>query len=115
MGTTVAGESVRLSWEPVEDADSYSLTLTQAQRAEQEGLCSDTHTISQSVGSTTSASISIGIDVGSTETGVLRAYTTYVVTVRAVSGARGTSGESQRMTVLTPQTSEDPILGNCAL
>ena len=114
MGTTVARESVRLSWEPVEDADSYSLTLAQAQGAEQEGLCSDSHTISQSVGST-SASISIGIDVGSTETGVLRAYTTYVVTVRAVSGARGTSGESQRMTVLTPQTSEDPILGNCAL
>ena len=114
MGTTVAGESVRLSWELVEDADSYSLTLTQAQGAEQEGLCSDSHTISQSVGST-SASISIGIDVGSTETGVLRAYTTYVVTVRAVSGARGTSGESQSKTVLTPQTSEDPILGNCAL
>ena len=111
MGTTVAGESVRLSWESVEDADSYSLTLAQAQGAEQEGLCPDTHTISQSVGST-SASISI---VGSTETGVLRAYTTYVVTVRAVSGARGTSGESQSKTVLTPQTSEDPILGNCAL
>ena len=114
MGTTVAGESVRLSWESVEDADSYSLTLTQAQGAEQEGLCSDSHTISQSVGST-SANISIGIDVGSTETEMLRAYTTYVVTVRAVSGARGTSRESQSKTVLTPQTSEDPILGNCAL
>ena len=114
VGTTVAGESVRLSWESVGNADSYSLTLTQAQGAEQEGLCSDSHTISRSVEST-SASISIGIDVGSTETGVLRAYTTYVVTVRAVSGTRGTSRESQRMTVLTPQTSEDPILGNCAL
>ena len=99
--------SVRVFWESVGDVDSYTVTLSQAQGAEQEGLCStESHSLTLSEIMATSASVPIGQDVGPSETGMLRAYTTYVVTVKTVSAVRGTSQDSQRMTVLTPQTSE---------
>ena len=100
-------DSVRVSWESVGDADSYTVTLSQAQGAEQDGLCStESHSFTLSEIMATFASVPIGQDVGPSETGMLRAYTTYVVTVKTVSAVRGTSQDSQRRTVLTPQTSE---------
>ena len=99
--------SVTVSWESVGDADSYTVTLSQAQGAEQQGLCNiESHSLTLSEIMTISAGVPIGKDVGPSETGVLRAYTTYVVTVKTVSAVRGTSQDSQRRTVFTPQTSE---------
>ena len=106
--------SVRVFWESVVDADSYTVTLSQAQGAEQEGLCStESHSLTRSDIMDTSASVHIGQDVGPSETGMLRAYTTYVMTVKTVSAVRGTSQDSQRRTVLTPHTSETLSLSVC--
>ena len=99
--------SVRVFWESVGDADSYTVTLSQAQGAEQEGLCStESHSLTRLEIMDTSASVHIGQNVGPSETRMLKAYTTYVVTVKTVSAVRGTSQDSQRRTVLTPQISE---------
>ena len=77
-----------------------------AQGTHQQGLCpTDSHTATLTAPSTT-ASIAVGGDVGSTVTDELRAYTTYEVTVVAVSDVRGTSQPSETMRILTPQTSE---------
>ncbi|CAI8032283.1 Receptor-type tyrosine-protein phosphatase delta, partial [Geodia barretti] len=65
---------------------------------------SHTATLTVDVPSTT-VSIAVGGDVGSTVTDELRAYTTYEVTVEAVSDVRGTSRPSETRRVLTPQTS----------
>ena len=76
------------------------------QGTNQEGLClTDSHTATLTATSTT-VSITVGGDVGSTVTDMLRAYTTYEVTVEAVSDVRGTSRPSETRRVLTPQTSE---------
>ena len=81
--------SVRVSWQSVENADSYTVTFTQAMGDDQEGLCSgSSHTASVSV-TTTSATIAVGLDVESA-TDMLRAYTTYSITVASVSEVLGT-------------------------
>ena len=67
-------------------------------------ICStDSHTATLTVDApSTTASIAVGGDVGSTVTDELRAYTTYEVTVEAVSNVRGTSRPSETRSVLTP-------------
>ena len=66
------------------------------------------HTASTTVDGVTTASIPVGEDVESTDD-MLRAYTTYAVTVEAVSDARGTSSPSDIETVTTPQAGKsDP-------
>ena len=89
----------------MEDADRHTVTFSQVQGTNQQGLCpSGSHTASTTVDGVTTASIPVGEDVESTDD-MLRAYTTYAVTVVAVSDARGTSSPSDTETVTTPQTS----------
>ena len=107
---TAAGSSpVTVSWRAVEDADRYTVTFSQVQGNNQQGLCpSGSHTASTTVDGVTTASIPVGEDVESTDD-MLRAYTTYEVTVEAVSDARGTSSPSDGGTVTTPQTSKSDL------
>ena len=104
----VESSPVTVSWRAVEDADRYTVTFSQVQGTNQQGLCtSGSHTASTTVDGVT-ASIPVGEDVESADD-MLRAYTTYEVTVMAVSDARGTSSPSDTETVTTPQTSKsDP-------
>ena len=104
--TDAESSSVTVSWGTVDDADRYTVTFSMAQGTNQQGLCpTDSHTATLTATSTT-VSIAVGGDVGSTVTDDLRAYTTYEVTVEAVSDVRGTSRPSETRSVLTPQTSE---------
>ena len=100
--SSVQSTTIRVSWEAVEDADRYTVTFTQTRGEDQLGLCtSDSHT-STVLATTTSASITVGHDVE--DGGQLRAYTTYSITVVAVSD-RGSGGDSDPITVTTTQTS----------
>ena len=100
--------SVGVLWEEVDDADRYIVTFSQVQGAHQQGLCPFlSHTVNVTVSSpSTTVSVGVGGDVESTVTDVLRAYTTYEVTVKTVSDVRGTSQSSDTRRILTPQTSE---------
>ena len=106
--TAAESSSVYVSWGAVVDANRYTVTFSMAQGTIQGGLCpADSHTATLTVDApSTTASIAVGGDVGSTVTDELRAYTTYEVTVVAVSDVRGTSRPSEAMRFLTPQTSE---------
>ena len=94
----VQPHSVRVSWQAVEGADTYTITFTQIMGNEQEGLCSSSH--SGSVETINGLSVVI---MGEGDE-ILRAFTTYSITVAAVSAVLGSSGDSQPMTV-TAQTS----------
>ena len=99
--------SVTVSWQAVEDADRYKVTFTQTMGNDQLGLCpSATHTASVSV-DTTSASISVGRSVDPNIHDMLKAYTTYSITVVAESDEidRINSQDSVPVTVTTAQTS----------
>ena len=99
--------SVTVSWQAVEDADRYTVTFTQTMGSDQLGLCtSATHTASVSV-DTTSASISVGQSVDPNVRDMLRAYTTYSITVVVESdeSERISSEGSVPVTVTTAQTS----------
>ena len=100
---------VTVSWRAVEDAYRYTVTFSQVQGTNQQGLCpSGSHTASTTVDGVTTASIPVGEDVETTDD-MLRAYTTYAVTVVAVSDARGTSSPSDTETVTTPQTGKSDL------
>ena len=105
---TVDSTSVTVSWDPVDDADSYTVTFTRATRADQQGLCpnagSNMHIATASVDTpTTTASINVGKLVEEDVTDMLRAFSTYFITVVAVSDAGDPSEDSDQVTVLTPQ------------
>ena len=103
----VGSTSVTVSWQAVEDADRYTVTFTQTMGDDQLGLCtSAAHTASVSV-DTTSASIAVGQDVEIGDDDMLRAYTTYSITVVAESDVSGriSSEGSVPVTVTTAQTS----------
>ena len=51
------------------------------------------------------ANISVGQDVGTNNTTMLRAYTTYFITVIAESDILGTSGGCDHIILTTPQIS----------
>ena len=105
---TVNGEgstSVTVSWQAVEDADRYTVTFTQTRGNDQLGLClGASHTANVSV-DTTSASNTVGQDVEIGDDDMLRAYTTYSITVVAESDERISSEGSVPVTVTTAQTS----------
>ena len=106
--TVVESSPVTVSWRAVADANRYTVTFSQVQGTSQQGLCpSGSHTARTTVEGVTTASIPVGEDVESAD--MLRAYTTYDVTVVAVSDARGTSSPSDTETVTTPQTSKSDL------
>ena len=105
--------SVTVSWETVNDADRYSVQFTKTTGIEQEGVCGDSfHTASVSVDapstseSRISASIGVGQMLSEDDTTMLRAYTTYSITVVAVSVLTGSSEDSEVITVTTAQISK---------
>ena len=99
--------SVSVSWQTVDDADRYTVTFTKNQGNNQQGLCiTDIHITHLSVDApSTSASIGVGQMLARDDTTMLRAYTTYSITVVAESDVRGSSEDSEPVTVTTPQTS----------
>ena len=101
----VGSVSVTVSWEAVADADSYTVTFTRATDEVQEGDCpGDSHTASVSVdASTITASIDIGKDIEADVTNMLRAYSTYSITVVAVSDEKGSSKGSIQKNITTMQ------------
>ena len=100
VGTT----SVSVSWDAVNNADRYTVTFTRATGDEQQGTCIEaTHTASVTVDApSTTASIDIGQDVESSVTNMLRAYSTYFITVVAVNDG-GNSDDSDQISILTSQ------------
>ena len=95
--------SVTVSWQTVEDADRYIVTLSQATGNDQQGLCSATHTASVTV-TNSPASIDVGQDVESATRDMLRAYTTYFITVASVSDVLGRGEDSEPAEYTTIQT-----------
>ena len=92
----VQSHSVRVSWQAVEGADTYTVTFTQTMGDKQLGLCSGSHSVSVST-----EGPSLSVVVG--EDDMLLAFTTYSITVVAVSGVSSSSEESQPMTITTAQ------------
>ena len=74
----------------------------------QQGLCiPDGHVVSVSVDApSTSASIGVGQMLAGDDITMLRAYTTYSITVVAESDVRGSSEGSEPITITTAQTSK---------
>ena len=100
--------SVTVSWGTVDDADRYTVTFTKTKGDDQEGLCNfDNHGAHVSVDATsTSASIGVGQMLAGDDTTMLRAYTTYSITVVAKSDVTGTSEDSEPVTVTTAPKSK---------
>ena len=105
--------SVRVVWRTVDDADRYTVTFTKTTGNSQQGLCFfDIHRSSVSVDApSTSASIGVGQMLARIDTTMLRAYTTYSITVVAVNDVTGSSGDSVAITVTTAQTSKCMVEG----
>ena len=104
MAVNVGTTSISVSWDVVNDADRYTVTFSRATGDEQQGVCtSGQHTASVTVDATsTTASIDIGQDVEESVTNMLRAYSTYFITVVA-SNDGGNSGDSDQISILTSQ------------
>ena len=100
--------SVRVSWQTVDDADRYTVTFTKTTGNSQQGLCVfDNHRATVSVNApSTSASVGVGQMLDGDDTTMLRAYTTYSITVVAESDEAGSSEDSEPVTFTTPQTSK---------
>ena len=81
--------AVRVSWQAVEDADYYTVSFSAAVGDDQKGLCTDDYHSASVTTNVSTASIDVGDDVDSNETSLLRAYTTYSVTVVAFSNVWG--------------------------
>ena len=96
----VQPHSVRVSWQAVDGADTYTVTFTHTMGDEQLRLCSASHSVSVSTeGSSSSPSVVVGEGDE-----MLRAFTTYSITVTAVS-VSGNSRDSQPVIITTAQTS----------
>ena len=100
--------SVRVTWGTVDDADRYTVTFTTTQGNIQQGLCIfNIHRATVSVDApSTSASIGVGQMLARDDTTMLRAYTTYSITVVAESDVSGSSEDSEPVTFTTAQTSK---------
>ena len=98
VGTT----SVSVSWNAVDNADRYTVTFTRATGNEQQGACTGSpHTASVTVDAPSiTASNDIGENVVSSD--MLRAYSTYFITVVASNGG-GNSDDSEQISILTSQ------------
>ena len=102
----VQPHSVRVSWQAVEGADTYTVTFTQTVEDQQPGLCTASHSVSvEAVNGLTVVTMGEGDEM-------LRAFTTYSITVAAVSAVLGSGEDSQPVTVTTAQTSMRSIY-NC--
>ena len=100
--------SVRVSWGTVDGADRYTVTFSTTTGSSQQGLCIfNIHRALVSVDApSTSASIGVGQMLALLDTTMLRAYTTYSITVVAVNDVTGSSEDSEPVTVTTAQTSK---------
>ena len=100
VGTT----SVSVEWNAVNNTDIYTVTFTLATGEEQEGECTmSEHIANVTVDApSTTASIDIGENVEEDVTDMLRAYSTYFITVIA-SNDRGNGGDSEQISILTSQ------------
>ena len=107
MVDDVDDTTVSVSWQTVDDADRYTVTFTKTTGNKQQGLCKAVnHIVHVSVDATnTSASIGVGQMLAGDDTTMLRAFTTYSITVVAESDVRGSSEDSEPVTVTTAQTS----------
>ena len=107
--------SVSVSWQAVDGADRYNVTFTKTTGNNQQGPCiTDIHVAHLSVDAPSTslvASIGVGQMLAQHDTTMLRAYTTYSITVVAESDSRGSSEDSEPVTVITPQTSKWYIEG----
>ena len=101
----VGSASVTVSWEAVADADRYTVTFTRARGDDQQGGCpGGSHTASVSVEApTTTASVDIGKDIEADVINMLRAYSTYSITVVAVSDEKGSSKGRIQKNITTMQ------------
>ena len=108
MVDDVDDTSVSVSWQAVDDADRYTVTFIKKLGNNQQGLCiTDIHIARLSVDApSTSAGIGVGQMLAHDDTTMLRAYTTYSITVVTESDLRGSSEDSEPVTVITPQTSK---------
>ena len=105
--------SVTVSWGEVSDADRYTVTFRQVNGADQKGLCTaGAHEVSVDTTST-STSISVGQMLAADDTTMLRAYTTYSITVIAMSDLTGSSEDSTAITVTTLQISKWYRINDC--
>ena len=99
--------SVRVSWQTVDGADRYTVTFTKTTGNSQQGLCIIDNHVARVIVDTPSTSASIGVgqmlDVG--DTTMLRAYTTYSITVVAENDVTGSSEDSVTIIVTTTQKS----------
>ena len=99
----VGSTSVTVSWEAVDDADRYTVTFTRATGADQQGACiigiNNRHTASVDT-PTTTVSIDVGQLVEEDVTDMLRAFSTYFITVVAVSDAGGSSEDSDQISFM---------------
>ena len=77
----IQSTSITVSWQAVKGAEKYSVALTQMMGDNQLGLCSGSHTVSN-----------LSVFVGHT---MLRAYTTYTVTVTAMNLSWSSGGGSE--------------------
>ena len=96
----IQSHSIQVSWKAVEDANNYNVTLTQTMGDSQLGICSESHTISVDT-------FNLSVIVGQTGNEMLKAYTTYSITVIAMSDVWGNSEDSEPIIITTNQTSED--------
>ena len=88
-----------MSWQTEEDADRYTVALSQTMGDDQLGLClEDTHTVVVNTSS-------LSVVVGQTDGVMLRAYTSYFITVVAENDVWGSSQPSDPVIVTTSQTS----------
>ena len=75
----VVSTSAKVSWQAVNNADRYTVTLSQTMGDDQLGLCpEDSHTVSVNTSS-------LSVVVGQTGDDILKVYTTYSITVVAES------------------------------
>ena len=91
LATDAENDSVMISWDIVEGADRYSVTLLKTTGDDQAGLClTARHIASVSIHAPkNSVCISVGQRPAQDDTTMLRAYTTYSITVVAESDAGG--------------------------
>ena len=94
MAVNVETTSVSVSWDEVNDADRYTVTFIRATGDEQEGGCRS---------NTSTHNASITVDVKELVTNKLRAYSTYFITVLALTYEGGISNYSDQISIFTPQ------------
>ena len=108
MVSDVDDTSVRVVWRAVGGADRYTVTFLTIQGNRQQGLCIfNIHRATVSVGAPSiRASIGVGQMLELLDTTMLRAYTTYSITVVAENDAGSSSEDSVATRVTTAQTSK---------